>query len=89
MYRIELGRRRRKVYRPIRKTLPKIFGCPRCGSISVRIVTLKNESNQEYYHIVCGNDKCHLTDNITTSQVPDIIDAYNKFIDDFNKKIIG
>jgi len=69
--------------------LPKIFGCPRCGSISVKIVPMNDESRGDYYHIVCGNEKCHLIDDITTSQAPSTIDAYNRFIDDFNKKIIG
>jgi transcription elongation factor Elf1 len=50
---------------------------------------MNDESRGDYYHIVCGNEKCHLIDDITTSQAPSTIDAYNRFIDDFNKKIIG
>jgi transcription elongation factor Elf1 len=73
----------------VRKTLPKIFGCPRCGSISVKITTMKDSTKGNYYHIICGNEKCQLADDITTSQAPDTIDAYNRFVDDFNKKVIG
>jgi len=83
-----MGRRRRRLYKPIKKTIPKIFGCPRCGSLSVKISKSSNENNQYVFKVVCGNDKCGLADNITTSQPLDFIDIYNMFVDHFNKKVI-
>jgi len=83
-----LGRRRRRVYKPIKKVLPKIFGCPRCGSISVRVILQRSEALGDYYHVICGNPTCMLVDDITISQAKDIIDVYNLFVDHFNKKVI-
>jgi len=84
-----MGRRRRRIYKPVKKTIPKIFGCPRCGSLSVKINKITNQDNQYTFRVVCGNDKCNLSDNITTSHTLDIIDIYNAFVDHFNKKMIG
>ncbi|MEM0287547.1 MAG: hypothetical protein QXG05_05190 [Nitrososphaerota archaeon] len=88
-----MGRRRRKLYRPVRRVLPKVFGCPRCGAISVRITLQHNDQKGDFYHIVCGNPSCKvnekpLQEDIPRTEAAEVIDAYNRFVDDFNKKII-
>jgi transcription elongation factor Elf1 len=77
-----MGRRRRKVYKPVRKTLPKIFNCPRCGSPSVRV--LKKE---EGYHVTCGS--CNLSYDTNPTRRREVIDIFNEFVDAFYKGLIG
>ena len=54
----------------------------------------QDQDKGDYYHIICGNEKCttngqRLQDDVPKSKAPETIDAYNRFVDDFNKKIIG
>jgi transcription elongation factor Elf1 len=82
-----MGRRRRKVLRQTHKTLPKVFSCPRCGMVAVRITSQMDETSHDYVTVVaCG----HCTNPPTrkeyrfVTQKPDI-DVYNMFVDDFVK----
>lgn len=84
-----MARRRRRVYKPVKKTIPKIFGCPRCGSTSIKITKSQLDTGQYSYKIVCGNSKCNITDDITESREREIIDVYNLFVDRFNKNMIS
>jgi len=83
----DMGRRRRKVLRQSHKSLPKVFSCPRCGMVAVRITSQLDDTSHDYVTVVaCG----HCTNPPTRkeyrfpSQRPDI-DIYNMFVDDFVK----
>src|SRR5579864_8944101 len=71
-----MGRRRRRVVHVVRKTLPKVFTCPNCGMVSVRL-----EPKDTTTIISCGS--CG-----TSQEIPNAgkepIDIYNEFIDRFN-----
>lgn len=75
-------RRRRKVIHIMRKRLPKIFTCPNCGAVSVRVVEKENNinGNEIYeYKVVCGNCKKELSEKYEKKM--EIIDIYNRFVD--------
>lgn len=74
---LDLGRRRRKVIRVVKRTLPKVFSCPNCGVTGVR-VHLQGEHSAV---IACGN--CKLTLNYDYSGRKEAIDIYNEFVDLF------
>ena len=72
-----MGSRKRKVIRIFKRTLPKIFGCPRCGVAAVRV----NKKEDGDTIVVCGG--CGLTlDNIKKSR-KEPIDIYNEYVDLF------
>ena len=81
-----MGRRRKKVLRPNRRTLPKVFACPRCGVVAVRITSQQDEVSQDFITVVaCGNSQCRLRREFRfPTEKPDI-DVYNTFVDDFAK----
>ena len=86
--RARLGRRRKKTLRVVHKTLPKVFACPRCGLISIRITSEQDEPSQDFvFHITCGNPNCPLHAGrelrYTTKRAD--IDVYNTFVDDYAK----
>jgi transcription elongation factor Elf1 len=72
-----MGRRKRRVIRTIRKTLPKVFGCPRCGMISVRVISTEEGTVK----IACGSCNLSLQYDLTTKKEP--VDVYNEFVDRF------
>ena len=78
-----MGRRkRRKLIRPVRKTLPKIFTCPNCGAVSVRVIEKEHtiSDNKIYeYKVICGNCKKELLEK--HEKKIETIDIYNKFVD--------
>jgi transcription elongation factor Elf1 len=81
-----MGRRRKKTLRVVRRTLPKVFACPRCGMISIRITSHEDETSQDnVYQIGCGNLACNLRRELRYAQKRDSIDVYNTFVDDFAK----
>ena len=75
--RVLMGRRKRRVVRTIRKTLPKVFACPRCGMISVRVISTESNSVK----IACGSCNLSLQYDLTTNKEP--VDVYNEFVDRF------
>lgn len=78
-----MGRRkRRKLLRPIRKTLPKIYTCPNCGMIAVRVVEKERKvSDIEAfnYKVICGS--CGKKLEKTSEREIETIDLYNEFVD--------
>jgi transcription elongation factor Elf1 len=72
-----LGRRRRRVIKIVKKTLPKVYNCPRCGVASVRVLIKENNLAK----IVCGN--CGLKYDYLTETKKHSIDIYNEFVDKF------
>ena len=71
-----LGKRRRRVFRVFKRTLPKIYSCPRCGVVSVR-VSIKESTAL----VACGS--CSLKQEYPMIGKKESIDIYNEFIDRF------
>jgi transcription elongation factor Elf1 len=70
--------------RVMRRTLPKVFACPRCGMITIRITSHKDETSQdEVYLVACGNLACGLRRELRYPNERADIDVYNTFVDDF------
>jgi transcription elongation factor Elf1 len=81
-----MGRRRRKVLRVNKRSLPKVFACPRCGVVAVRITSHQDEASQDYITVVaCGNENCKVRREFRFSTDKPDIDVYNTFVDDFAK----
>ncbi len=81
-----MGRRRRKVVRPNRRSLPKVFACPHCGVVAVRITSQKDDATGDHITVVaCGNLSCKLRREFRFPTVKPDIDVYNTFVDDFMK----
>jgi transcription elongation factor Elf1 len=78
-----MGRRKRKkLLRPIRKTLPKIYTCPNCGMMSVRVVEKERKVNNMQtfdYKVICGS--CSKKLEKTLEKRIETIDLYNEFVD--------
>lgn len=80
------SRKRYKVFRPPQRTLPKVFQCPACGSMTI-IVDMEsyvNDAGEEKKRalIKCMNSKCGLRAEL--QELPSIfeaVDAYSKFLD--------
>jgi transcription elongation factor Elf1 len=77
-----MGRRKRRVVKIVKKKLPNIFECPKCGENSIKITLSKNTGTAT---IQCGS--CGLKETIEISPNFEAVDAYCKFIDAFYKKI--
>ena len=82
---VRLGRRkRRKIVRKVRRSLPKFFKCPRCGTDSVRVIK-REEGGERRYVVVCGSCglRAEYSGDILLGREP--IDLYNMFVDAFYK----
>ncbi len=76
-----MTRKKRRVIKPVKRVLPKILRCPRCGAISVKVLRQSDK-----WVVVCGS--CGLKyEKALTSQ--EYIDVYNEFVDAFNEGKIG
>jgi transcription elongation factor Elf1 len=68
----------------VSRTLPKVFSCPRCGVVAVRITSHQDETSRDYVTVVaCGN--CALRRETRSETEKEEIDVYNAFVDDFMK----
>jgi transcription elongation factor Elf1 len=76
-----MGRRRRRVLHVVKKTLPKVFTCPNCGMVSVRL-----QAKQDTTIISCGS--CGRSKEVS-NQGKEPIDIYNEFVDSFNQEQTG
>lgn len=80
----EMGRRRRKVLRTSKRSLPKVFSCPKCGVVAVRITSQEDETSHDFITVVaCGNSNCRLRREFRFATEKPDIDVYNTFVDDF------
>ncbi|GBC75113.1 hypothetical protein HRbin06_00427 [archaeon HR06] len=81
-----MGRRKRRVVRVVKKRLPKVLLCPKCGVISVRVVTSKSEeANKVKFKVVCGS--CGLNKEYIYERKLEYIDVYNRFVDEITKGV--
>ena len=80
----KMGRRRRKTLRVVKRSLPKVFACPRCGMLTVRITSHQDETSQDtVFMVACGNTGCGLRRELRYPTRRAEIDVYNTFVDDF------
>ena len=73
-----MTRKRRKVIQTVRKTLPKVFICPNCGTRSIRIT----QPEKSKFKVVCGS--CSITKEYESSW-KESIDIYNDFADSYTR----
>jgi transcription elongation factor Elf1 len=73
-----LGRRRRRVVRIVKKKLPTVFTCPRCGEEAVRVTIDKQTGNAT---VLCA--LCQLKDEFPAHPAAQMIDVYSYFTDRF------
>lgn len=81
-----MGRRRKKIVKVLRKGLPKIYSCPKCGEECVRVV-ISRENHQA--SVICGNDKCGISADVPISNIEQAVDAYCKFADMYHLRKIA
>jgi transcription elongation factor Elf1 len=73
-----LGRRRRRVIRIVKKKLPTVFVCPRCGEEAVRVTIAKDTGHAT---VLCA--LCNLKDDFPAHPAAQAIDVYSYFTDKF------
>lgn len=73
-----MGRRRRKVVKIVRRTLPEFYLCPRCGKNTVK-ATINRKRGQ--VTVVCGN--CGLNAAFSIQPQMAEVDAYCLFVDSY------
>lgn len=73
-----MGRRRRRVIRIVKKRLPTVFVCPRCGEEAVRVTIAKDTGKAT---VLCA--LCSLKDEFQAHPAAQMIDVYSYFADRF------
>jgi transcription elongation factor Elf1 len=73
-----MGRRRRKVIRVLKRRLPEIFLCPRCGKQAINVQLAPSEGKAM---VRCGG--CGLTDEMAALKPHKEIDVYCRFTDKY------
>ncbi|OLD12000.1 MAG: hypothetical protein AUI50_00165 [Crenarchaeota archaeon 13_1_40CM_2_52_14] len=73
-----MGRRRRRVVRIVKKKLPTVFTCPRCGEEAVRVTIDKQTGHAT---VLCA--LCQLKDDFPAHPAAQMIDVYSYFTDRF------
>src|SRR5213593_1006323 len=73
-----MGRRRRRVVRIVKKKLPTVFTCPRCGEEAVRVTIDKQTGHAT---VMCA--LCQLKDEFPAHPAAQMIDVYSYFADRF------
>ena len=72
------GRKRKKVVKRLKKTIPKIFACPNCGEKTLSVFINRDEGKAT---VKCG--RCNIVDEISLAGVEEAVDAYGKFVDKY------
>jgi len=73
-----MGRRRKKVLKLLKKTLPRIFLCPACGEKAINVRMNRGSGTAE---VKCG--KCEIKMEVPLIPADQPVDAYCKFTDRF------
>ena len=76
-----MGRRRRRVVKIVRRTLPKLYLCPKCGKSTVKATINKK---RERAVVICSN--CRLNAAFPSNLNMNEVDAYCLFVDNFYGK---
>jgi transcription elongation factor Elf1 len=71
-----MGRRKRRIIKTFKKTLPKVYTCPKCGMTAIRVFIEDN-----LIKISCGS--CDIRHHYESNKKKESIDIYNEFIDKF------
>ena len=74
----EMGRRRKRVVKIIRRTLPELYLCPRCGKNTVKASINKSQTKAT---VICSSCSLKSSFDATRNMVP--VDAYCTFVDQF------
>lgn len=69
-------RRRRKIVRTFRRTIPKVYTCPQCGK---RTVTVQMIKEADIAHVACG--ACKISGDVALSDGMTAVDAYCTWYD--------
>ncbi len=77
-------RRRRKIRLKPRRSLPKIFQCPRCGETSVSVMI---DRRKGVARVVCSN--CGLEAEFEYNPYLAEVDYYSRFLDAYEEGKIG
>lgn len=77
-----MGRRksRRKIAVRPRRTLPKVFQCPRCGALSVNVSISKQDNK---VRVACSS--CGLVEEFGYKDYYQPVDYYAKFLDAYEE----
>jgi transcription elongation factor Elf1 len=73
-----MGRRRKKAVKIVRRTLPELYLCPRCGKNTVKATISKR---REKALVVCSS--CDLNASFSSTPQMEEVDAYCRFVDNF------
>ncbi|UCH57899.1 MAG: hypothetical protein JSV18_03070 [Candidatus Bathyarchaeota archaeon] len=73
-----MGRRRKQVVKIVRKTLPELYLCPRCGKNTVKATVNKA---RERAVVICSS--CGLNSSFKASPNMKEVDAYCRFVDGY------
>ncbi|MEM2984035.1 MAG: hypothetical protein QXL24_02340 [Candidatus Jordarchaeaceae archaeon] len=79
MFSQSMARRRRREAKVIRKVIPKIFPCPKCGIQAVSVIEDKASGS---VRVVCGN--CSLATNLEYVKNLENVDYFNRFVDKYH-----
>jgi transcription elongation factor Elf1 len=78
-----MGRRRKKVVKIVRRSLPELYLCPQCGKNTVKATVNKK---REQAIVICSN--CSLAATYPSDQNMMEVDAYCLFVDNFYNRSI-
>ncbi len=73
-----MGRRRKQVVKIVRRTLPELYLCPRCGKNTVKASINKSTSMAT---VICSSCILRSSFSAKSKMVP--VDAYCTFVDHF------
>ncbi|MEM1567374.1 MAG: hypothetical protein QXI84_02740 [Thermofilaceae archaeon] len=81
-----MGRRksRKRIKLRPRRMLPKVFQCPRCGSVSVSVVTDKSGGLVQVRCVTCG-----LSADFEYREFYQPVDYYAKFLDAYESSLVS
>jgi transcription elongation factor Elf1 len=73
-----MGRRRKQVVKVVRRTLPELYLCPKCGKNTVKATINKKKSRAA---VICSSCGLKSSFGAKSSMIP--VDAYCSFVDQY------
>jgi transcription elongation factor Elf1 len=77
-----LGRRRKRVVKIVKRKLPTVFECPKCGENSIRVNLMKDSKKAI---VQCGS--CGIKEEFNMLKSDEVIDIYCQFTDKIHKEL--